>query len=141
MAVKTRLLTSEKPLYEGECDFVVLRGADGDLGVLPGHAPLLTWLKPGEVMLRRGEKDEYYFLEDGYLEVLPDRVSILAQRGTRSDELKPEVAETMRKAAEDALHRAEASAGDKGLAVVQSELEVAVARLEAAERQRRRARD
>ena len=141
MGVATRLLTSQKPLFRGDCDFIVLRGADGDLGVLPGHSPLLTWLKPGEVMLRRGEKEEYFFLEDGYLELLPDRVSILAQRGTRSDELKPEVAETMRKAAEDALHRAEASAGDKGLAVVQSELEVAVARLEAAERQRRRARD
>ncbi len=140
MAVKTRLLTSEKPLYEGECDFVVLRGADGDLGVLPGHAPLLTWLKPGEVMLRRGEKDEYYFLEDGYLEVLPELVSIMAQRGEPCDAIPLERAESLRKAAEEAVSRA-ASSGDQEVVALSRELEVANARLEAVERQRRRGRD
>jgi F-type H+-transporting ATPase subunit epsilon len=140
VAVQTRLLASQKPLFEGESDFIVLRGADGDLGVLPGHAPLLTWLKPGEVMLRRGEREEYFFLEDGYLEVLPDRVSIMAQRGERCDAIPPEHAESLRRAAEETLARASA-AGDGRLEELSRELEVANARLEAVERQRRRARD
>ena len=140
MAVQTRVLTSQKPLFEGECDFIVLRGADGDLGVLPGHAPLLTWLKPGEAMVRRGEREEYFFLEDGYLEVLPERVSILAQRGERSDAIPLERAESLRRAADEALARATAS-GDETVEELSRELEVAGARLEAVERQRRRARD
>lgn len=140
MAVRTRLLASQKPLFEGDCDFIVLRGADGDLGVLPGHAPLLTWLKPGEVMVRQKEKEEFFFLEDGFLEVLPDRISVMAQRGDRCDAIPPERAESMRKAAEEALSRA-ASAGDQRLEELSRDLEVANARLEAVERQRRRARD
>ncbi|HVD03663.1 MAG TPA: ATP synthase F1 subunit epsilon [Candidatus Dormibacteraeota bacterium] len=140
MGVPTRLLTSQKPLFDGDCDFIVLRGADGDLGVLPGHAPLLTWLKPGEVMLRRGEREEYFFLEDGYLEVLPDRVSILAQRGDRSDAIDPAEAEGQRRAAEEALSRASGSSEQEVFAL-EGELAVAAARMEAVDRQRHRARD
>ena len=140
MAVKTRLLASQKPLFEGECDFIVLRGADGDLGVLPGHSPLLTWLKPGEVMVRRGEKEDYFFLEDGFLEVLPERVSVMAKRGERCDAIPLDRAESMRKTAEEAVARA-SSSGDEKLAELSRELEVANARLEAVERQRRRGRE
>jgi F-type H+-transporting ATPase subunit epsilon len=140
MAVTTRILASRGPLFAGECDFIVLRGADGDLGVLPGHAPLLTWLKPGEVMVRLGEREEYFFLADGYLEVLPDRVSILAEVGEKSSSLDPQEAERGRKAAEEALGRASQS-DEAELLGLQLTLAVATARAEAAERQRRRARD
>ncbi len=140
MGVPTRLLASQKPLFEGDCEFIVARGADGDLGVLPGHAPLLTWLKPGEVMLRHGEREEYFFLEDGFLEVLPDRVFILAAGGESSAALDPQEAESIVKAVEAAVARAVTS-GEQEMLKLQGELEVAMARLEAAERQRRRGRD
>ncbi len=140
MGVPTRLLASQKPLFEGDCEFIVLRGADGDLGVLPGHAPLLTWLKPGEVMVRHGEREEYFFLADGFLEVLPDRVSVLAVNGESSTSLNPQEAEGMVKAVEAAVARA-VSSGEQEMLRLQSELEVAMARLEAAERQRHRSRD
>lgn len=140
MGVATRLLTSQRPLFEGDCDFIVLRGADGDLGVLPSHAPLLTWLKPGEVMLRRGEREEYYFLEDGYLEVLPERVLIMAQRGDRSDAIDLAEAEGQLRSAEEALTRASGSS-EQETAELEGAVAVAAARLEAAQLQRRRARD
>ncbi|HUY56186.1 MAG TPA: ATP synthase F1 subunit epsilon [Candidatus Nanopelagicaceae bacterium] len=140
MGVPTRLLASQKPLFEGDCEFIVLRGADGDLGVLPGHAPLLTWLKPGEVMVRHGEREDYFFLADGFLEVLPDRVSILAVNGESSAALNPQEAEGMVKAVEAAVARA-VSSGEQEMLQLQAELEVAMARLEAAERQRHRSRD
>lgn len=140
MAVATRVLASRGALYQGDSDFIVARGADGDLGVLTGHAPLLTWLKPGEVMVRVGDRDEYFFLADGFLEVLPDRVSILAEVGEKSAGLDPQEAEAARKAAEDALARATQS-DEAELVALRVKLEVATARVEAAERQRRRGRD
>lgn len=107
---------------------------------MPGHAPLLTWLKPGEVMVRVGEREEYFFLADGFLEVLPDRVSILAEVGEKSAGLDPQEAEAARRTAEDALARATQS-DEAELVGLRQNFEVASARLEAAERQRRRGRD
>jgi F-type H+-transporting ATPase subunit epsilon len=140
LAVPTRLFAARKPLFEGDCDFIVARGASGELGVLPGHAPLLTWLKPGELMLRQGSEEHFFFLEYGFLEVLPNRVSILADRGGPASELDPAAAEEERRAAEDALSR---SAGPdlSELSELQRRLEVANFRLQAAERDRRRHRE
>ncbi len=140
MGVPTRLLSAQLPLFEGECDFIVARGADGDFGVLPGHAPLLTWLKPGELMLRQGQTEQFYFLEGAYLEALPNLVSILADRGVPVSELDAAQAEEQRRAAQDALAKA-SNLESEELAKLQLELEVAEYRLQAAERDRRRHRD
>ena len=140
MPVPTRLYASRQRLFEGDCDFIVAQGASGELGVLPGHAPLLTWLKPGEVMLRQGTEEHFYFLEGGYLEVLPNRVSILAEAATLSSELDPAAAEEERQAA------AEAISGPTGpepeeLAARRRRLDIATQRLQAAQRDQRRHRD
>lgn len=140
MPVPTRLLAALHPLFEGECDFIVARGADGELGVLPDHAPLLTWLKPGELMLRQGHDEHFFFLEGAYLEVLPSRVSILADRGVPASELETAAAEEARRTAQEALSRATGPESEE-LAILQQELEVAEYRLQAAERAHRRRRD
>jgi F-type H+-transporting ATPase subunit epsilon len=140
LPVPTRLLAALHPLFEGECDFIVARGADGELGVLPDHAPLLTWLKPGELMLRQGHDEHFFFLEGAYLEVLPDRVSILADRGVPASELETAAAEEARRTAQEALSRATGPESEE-LAILQQELEVAEYRLQAAERAHRRRRD
>lgn len=140
MPVPTRLLAALHPLFEGECDFIVARGADGELGVLPDHAPLLTWLKPGELMLRQGHDEHFFFLEGAYLEVLPNRVSILADRGVPASELETAAAEEARRTAQEALSRATGAESEE-LAILQQELEVAEYRLQAAERDHRRRRD
>ncbi|MFZ0168892.1 MAG: ATP synthase F1 subunit epsilon [Candidatus Dormiibacterota bacterium] len=140
MPVATRLLSPLGPLFEGESDFVVARGTGGEFGVLPGHAPLLTWLKPGELMIRREQKEEFFFLEGGYVEVLPNRVTILASRGLPAAELDPTTAEEARRAAEEAISRA-ANPGPDELAELEQQLEIANFRMQAAERERRRRRD
>lgn len=140
MAVPTRLLAPLEPLFEGECEFIVARGTGGDFGVLPGHAPLLTWLKPGELMLRHDQKEEFFFLEGGYVEVLPNRVTILADRGVPVDQLDQTTVEEARRAAEDAVSKAANPSPDE-LAGLERQLEIANARLQVAERDRRRRRD
>lgn len=140
MGVPTRLLAATKPLFEGDCDFIVARGADGELGVLPEHAPLLTWLKPGELMLRQGSEEQFFFVEGAYLEVLPKRVSILADRALPASELGAAAAEEERRVAEEALSRV-GSPESEDLASLEHDLEVAEFRLQAAERARRRRRD
>ena len=140
MAVPTRLLAPLEPLFEGDCEFIVARGTGGDFGVLPGHAPLLTWLKPGELMLRHDQKEEFFFLEGGYVEVLPDRVTILADRGVPVAQLDQNTAEEARRGAEDAISKA-ANPSSEELAALERQLEIANARLQAAERDRRRGRD
>ena len=140
MAVPTRLLSPLGPLFEGESDFIVARGTGGEFGVLPGHAPLLTWLKPGELMLRHDQKEEFFFLEGGYVEVLPNRVTILASRGLPAGQLDPTAAEEARRAAEEAISKA-ANPGPNEVAELERQLEIANFRLQAAERERRRRRD
>jgi len=140
LAVPTRLFSALHPLFEGDCDFIVARGADGELGVLPGHAPLLTWLKPGELMLRQGHDEHFFFLEGAYLEVLPDRVSILADRGVPVSELEAAEAEEERRAAQEALAKSTSPESEE-LAELQRDLEVAEYRLQAVERDRRRRRE
>lgn len=136
----TWLLSAQRPLFDGDCDFVVARGASGEFGVLPGHAPLLTWLKPGELMLRQGHDEHFFFVEGGYMEVLPHRVSILAGAAVATSELDPTAAEEARRAADETLARAANPEPDE-LAELQRQLEVAQLRLAAAERDRRRRRD
>ncbi|MGH7609357.1 MAG: ATP synthase F1 subunit epsilon [Candidatus Dormibacteria bacterium] len=138
MPVPTRVLAAAQPLFEGEAELVVAQGADGELGILPQHAPLVTWLKPGELMVRQGGQDRHFFLEAAVLEVLPDRVTVLAESGQLSEQLDPERAETARREAEEALSRGE-PAPDQ-LEGLRRRLEVAERRLQAAERSRRRQR-
>ena len=135
MGVRVRVLASDQPLLEGEADFLTFRGADGDLGVLPQHAPLLTWLKPGEVMIRQGERERWVFLEGGYLEVLPELVTVAAERGQLSSALHLDRAEEELRSAQE---RAASEPENAALAVA---LEVARARVAAAQLQRRREPD
>ncbi len=139
MPVRTRIYSGTAVLFEGDCDFITLRGADGDFGVLPSHAPLLTWLKPGEVMLRQGERERYFFAEMGFVEVLPQRVTILVDGAQPSADLDLGAVEEARRRAQEQLSRS--SHDPHQLAEAQRELEVAEQRSAAAERERRRRRD
>ena len=83
MGVPVRVVSVERSLFEGEVDgqgrpFLVCEGVEGELGILPRHAPLLTTLRPGPVYIRNGSEETELFVGGGFLEVLPDRVTILA---------------------------------------------------------------
>jgi len=79
--MKCTVVSAEQALYEGDVQMIIASGDLGDLGITPGHAPLITSLKPGPVRLvfDNGE-DELFFVSGGFLEVIPSQVTILAGR-------------------------------------------------------------
>jgi F-type H+-transporting ATPase subunit epsilon len=83
MATATRLLleivTPDRALVREEVDELQVPGSEGYLGILPGHAPLLAMLKPGELWYRIGPQKQHLPLAGGFVEVLPDRVTVLAE--------------------------------------------------------------
>ena len=101
MPMMLEIITAERQVYGEEVDMVIAPGIDGQLGILPHHAPLMTVLQPGEITIRRGGSDDYLAVTGGFLEVLGNRVSILADAAERSDEIDEERAqEAMRRAQE-----------------------------------------
>jgi F-type H+-transporting ATPase subunit epsilon len=108
MAVLLRVVSVERSLFEGEVDgrgrpFLVCLGADGELGILPRHAPLLTTLRPGELQIRNGTDEISLFVGGGFLEVLPDRVTVLADVAERAEEISEDAAEEARQRAQERL--------------------------------------
>jgi len=97
------VVTPERKLIEENVDELVLPGSEGYLGVLPGHAPLLTSLKVGELTYRTGAKTLSCFIAWGFAEVLPDRVSVLADVGERPEDVDVERARAARERAEKRL--------------------------------------
>ena len=107
MAIPTKLtleiVTPDRSLIREEVDEVVVPGTEGELGVLPGHTPLLTTLKIGELWYRRGQEKHYLAIAFGFVEVLPDRVTVLADVGERAQEIDVQRAERARERAEQRL--------------------------------------
>ncbi len=103
MPIPLRVVSVEESLFDGEADFVIATGAAGELGVLPNHAPLLTALAPGPLTIRHGGGEEVLFIGGGFMEVLPDRVTVLADVAERADDISVEAAEESRRRAQEAL--------------------------------------
>jgi F-type H+-transporting ATPase subunit epsilon len=101
--IPLRVVSVERSLFEGDVDFIVANGADGELGILPRHAALMTSLKPGTLKITQGDKETLLFVGGGFLEVLPDRVTVLADTAERAEEISIERAEEARKHAQEKL--------------------------------------
>jgi F-type H+-transporting ATPase subunit epsilon len=101
--LRLEFVTPERALAHEDVDEVQLPGEDGSFGVLPGHAPLLAALKTGEMWYRRGSEKVYAFVAGGFAEVLPDRVSILAQVAERAEDIDLQRAEASKRRAEELL--------------------------------------
>jgi F-type H+-transporting ATPase subunit epsilon len=93
----------ERSLFEGDVDFILANGADGELGILPHHAALMTILKPGTLKIRQGGNEELLLVGGGFLEVLPDRVTVLADVAEHADEISVAQAEEARRRAQEKL--------------------------------------
>jgi len=110
MAIPTKLtleiVTPDRSLIREEVDEVVVPGTEGELGILPGHTPLLSTLKVGELWYRQGEEKHYLAIAFGFVEVLPDRVTVLADVGERAQEIDVQRAERARQRAEQRLTEA-----------------------------------
>ena len=104
MPMTLEIITAERQVYSDEVDMVIVPGFDGQLGILPRHAPLMTMLKPGELMVRKnGAEDMYVAVSGGFMEVLGNRVSVLADTCERSDEIDEERAEQAIQRAQERL--------------------------------------
>ncbi len=109
MALPTQLhlqiVSADRSLVDEIVDEVQIPGADGYFGVLPGHTPLLALLGAGELWYRKGQENDYLSIAFGFAEVLPDRVTILAQIAERAGEIDIARAEQAKKRAEERLNR------------------------------------
>src|SRR5437867_4695432 len=92
-SIQLEVVTPERRVVAETVDEVILPGSEGYLGVLPGHTPLLTTLGIGQIMFRRGTVRHYLATAGGFAEVLPDRVSILAEIAERAEEIDRERAQ------------------------------------------------
>ena len=126
MPIPVRVVSVERLLFEGDADFLSTRSTEGQLGILPRHAPLLAVLAPGEVRIdRTGGESESIFVGGGFMEVLPDRVTVLADVAERADEINIERAEESRRKAAERL------AGGPASPQEEMELQLALLRAEA----------
>ncbi len=105
MGLRLEVVTPEKQLFSGEVDSVLAPGAEGQMGILPHHAPLMSTLSVGELVARRGEEELSFAIYGGFIQVLPDRVIVLADVGERADEVDAEQAERARREAEELLKK------------------------------------
>lgn len=136
MTIHVDVVSAEELIFSGLAEFVVLPGEAGELGILPGHMPLMTRIKPGAVRLKLpGDKEEVIFVASGMLEVQPGLITVLADTAIRGPDLdEARALEAKRTASEAMANRA--SALDYGRA--QAELAEATAQLAAIDRLRKR---
>ena len=101
--IDLQIVTPERMLVHEQVDEVEIPGVDGYFGVLPGHTPLLAALSVGELWYRIGQEKTYLSIVHGFAEVLPDRVTILAQLAERAEDIDPERAQSALKRATERL--------------------------------------
>jgi F-type H+-transporting ATPase subunit epsilon len=97
------IVTPDRAMVRAEVDELQLPGATGALGILPGHAPMLASLQPGELWYRHGAEKQYLSISFGVAEILPDRVTVLATIAERPEEIDVTQVEASRKAAEQEM--------------------------------------
>jgi F-type H+-transporting ATPase subunit epsilon len=104
-SLRLEFVTPARAIVHEEVDEVQLPGEEGSFGVLPGHAPLLATLSTGAMWYRKGPDKHYAFISGGFVEVLPDRVSILAQVAERAEDIDVERADAAKRRAEEELSK------------------------------------
>jgi len=123
--IQLTVVSRERRIVDTSVDEVILPAADGEIGVLPGHTPLLATLKIGVLRYRTGTKTERLVISWGFAEVLPDRVIVLAEKGVLPGEIDAATAEEDRRRAEREIM--DLSSHDPEFALVEARLEESVA--------------
>jgi len=104
MTMHCNVVSAEKKLFDGRIEFLVASGVMGELGILPGHAPLLSELKPGTIKLtKQGGAEELIYVSSGFLEVQSSTVTVLADSAERADNLDEAAAKEALEAAKRAV--------------------------------------
>ncbi len=133
--IRLDIVTAERLVYSEDVDIVVAPGVEGELGILPHHAPLMTTLQAGELRVRERGEEYSLAISGGFLEVRPDRVIVLADTAERDDEIDLARAEAAKRRAEERLSQ---RTPGTDLARAEASLRRSLARLKVAEKRRRR---
>ncbi len=135
-SLRLEIITAERiVLTEEAVSSVRVPASEGIVGILPRHAPLMTTLAPGELILRKGEEEESFFVTGGFLEVRDNHIAVLADASERAEEIDVDRAEEARQRAEEALKERRDSAE---LAAAEAAMRRALIRLRLAQRARGR---
>lgn len=135
MPLLLEIVTPERLAYSDTVDAVILPGSQGELGVLPHHAPLITTLGLGELRIRKGGQEESFAIVGGFLQVRPDKVVVMAETADLASEIDLERAHEARLEAERALETGYREGAD--LAAARATLQQALLRIRVAERRHR----
>lgn len=135
MPIRCEIVSQDRMVWEGEADAVILPGVEGEMGILPNHAPLLSTLKYGILKVRRGTQEEVFTVAGGLVEVQPDIVTVLADAAENVAEIDVARAEAARQRAQKMLEAGPPPDTDAYLAM-ESSLRRSNLRLEAVRRYR-----
>jgi F-type H+-transporting ATPase subunit epsilon len=135
MSILLEIVTPERLAYSDTVDSVVLPGSEGELGVLPHHAPLVSTLGVGELRIRKGGSEEAFAIVGGFLQVRPDKVGVMAETADMASEIDLEKAQEARREAERALESGYHEGAD--LSAARAALQQALHRIRVAERRYR----
>jgi F-type H+-transporting ATPase subunit epsilon len=135
MPLQLEIVTPERLAYSDEVDAVQLPGIEGELGVLPHHAPLISTLGVGELRIRKGGTEESFAIVGGFLQVLPTKVVVLAETADMASEIDLEKAQEARREAEKALESGYHEGAD--LSTARAALQTALLRERVAQRRHR----
>ena len=133
--IRLEVVTPEKMVFSDDVDLILAWGVEGQLGILPHHAPLMTILQPGDLVFRKAGKEESLTISGGFLEVRPDKVVVLADACERAEEIDVARAEAAKQRAQEALKTA---ATEVDVAAAEAALRRSLARIRAVEKIRRR---
>jgi F-type H+-transporting ATPase subunit epsilon len=133
--LKFEIVTAERVVYSDDVDIVVAPGIQGQMGILPSHAPLLTTLQPGELVVRKDGEETAIFVSGGFLEIMQDRVTVLADTAERAEEIDIARAEEAKVRAEE---RVREYVPEMDLARVEAALRRSLMRLKIAEGRRKK---
>lgn len=133
--LRLEIVTAEGTVFADDVNEVVAWGIEGQLGILPHHAPLMTMLQPGDLLIKKDNEEHYLAISGGFLEVRPDKVIILADACERAEEIDIERAEAARRRADEIL---KTRPPDVDTAAAEAALRRSLARIKAAEKRRRK---
>jgi F-type H+-transporting ATPase subunit epsilon len=135
MPILLEIVTPERLAYSGEVDSVQVPGSEGEMGILPHHAPLVSMLGIGELVIRTGGAEELFAIVGGFVQVRPDKVVVMAETADLASEIDLERAQEARREAERAIETGYHEPAD--LAVARAQLQQALLRIRVAERRHR----
>ena len=135
MTLKLEIVTAERIVFTDDVDIVIAPGKDGELGILPHHAALMTTLSPGELIARKSGQEFEMAVSGGFLEVRSDRVIVLADSAERAEEIDIARAEEAKKRAQEALSD---PASQLESAAAEAALRRAMARIQVADRRKKK---